>query len=147
MRGKSTRGAWTGGTRCLPSQVVKEEVARRLPACQVEVVTPGALHQTSRCQTSVPLLPTKAEAGSQDVRVLRLGAPTLPPTPAFSTSFTGSNGSQSLSHLGPPLLRHNSYYWPQLHWPAPASGHVRWQPVSYWSDNVNTRLLLVERVR
>ena len=64
MRGESTRGTWTGGTRCLPGQVVKEEVARRLAACQVEVVAPGALHQTSRHQTSVPLLPTEVEAGA-----------------------------------------------------------------------------------
>ena len=146
MRGESTRGPWTGGTRCLPSQVVKEEVARRLAACQVEVVAPGTLHQTSRHQTSVPLLATEAEAGSQDVRVLRLGSPTLSTTPAFSTSFAGSNHSQSLSHLGPPLLRHNFDNWPQLHWPAPASGHVRRQPVSYWSDNVNTRTPLVKSV-
>ena len=146
MGGESTRGPWTGGTRCLPSQVVKEEVARRLPACQVEVVAPGALHQTSRRQTSISLLTTEAEAGAQDVGVLRLRAPALPPTPALTTSFTCSNLSQSLSHLGPPLLRHNFDNWPQLHWPAPASGHVSRQPVSYRSNNVNTRAPLDESV-
>ena len=79
------------GTWCLPSQMVEKEVARRLSARQVEVVAPGALHQTSWGETSVPLLPTETKACSQDVGVLRLRAPTLPTTPALSTGLPSCN--------------------------------------------------------